>query len=508
MEANSKNLSKEVQGKILKDIDNLSFDVVEKEVGVVSHVEDSIILVKGLTKVGFDEAVVIADKYLGFVAVMEGDIIKVVLFDKTVNIEVGDEVRRTRKFLEVPVGEGLIGRVVDGIGRPIDGLGDIDCKEFLPAERPSKGILDRQAVSVPLETGIKVVDCLIPIGRGQRELILGDRQTGKTSIAIDTILHQKGKDVICIYCAIGQRDATVRNVINTLQEHDAMAYTVIVNANATSMPGMQYIAPFSATSMAEYFCEKGKAVLIVYDDLSKHAKTYREISLLLEKSPGREAYPGDVFYLHSRLLERSINLNKKLGGGSITSLPIIETEGENISAYIPTNVISITDGQLYLSPSNYQKGILPAIDVGKSVSRVGSKAQLKAFKQVAGRIGIEFSQFEELEMFSKFATKLDDQTQKIINKGKLIRELLKQNKSSTVSVEGQVAIFMCLNNGVLDDITLEQVNVVEKEIVDLMQHKFPDLVHTIRNNEKLSEVQMNIFLEKAKEIVEKYKSEK
>ncbi|HSQ97262.1 MAG TPA: F0F1 ATP synthase subunit alpha [Rickettsiales bacterium] len=506
MVENNKNLSNEVQKSILNDINNLDFKLVEKEVGVVSHVEDSIILVKGLTKVGFDEAVIIADKFLGFVAVMEGDLIKVVLLDKTVEIKVGDEVKRTKKYLEVPVGEALMGRVIDGIGRPVDGLGSINCKEYLPAERPSKGILDRQSVDTPLETGIKVVDCLIPIGRGQRELILGDRQTGKTSIAIDAILHQKGKDVICIYCAIGQRDATVRNVIYTLQEHDAMDYTIVVDANATSMPGIQYIAPFSATSIAEYFCEKGKAVLIVYDDLSKHAKTYREISLLLEKSPGREAYPGDVFYLHSRLLERSINLKKELGGGSITSLPVIETEGENISAYIPTNVISITDGQLYLSPSNYQKGILPAIDVGKSVSRVGSKAQLKAFKQVAGRIGIEFSQFEELEMFSKFATKLDDQTQKTINKGKLIREILKQNKSETVSVEGQVAILICLNRDAFNDIALEKIASVEKEVVNLMKEKFPDLVNTIRKNEKLSDVQINTFLESAKEIVEKYKN--
>ncbi len=501
----NKDLSKDVKDKILDDINNLNFDTIEKEVGIVSQVQDSIVLVKGLAKVGFDEAVMIAGKFLGFVAVMETNLVKVVLLDKTVEIKVGDEVRRTKKYLQVPVGKELLGRVVDGMGRPVDNLGNINCRDFLPAERSSKGILDRQMVDTPLETGIKVIDCLIPIGRGQRELILGDRQTGKTSIAVDTILHQKNKDVICIYCAIGQRDATVRNVIYTLQEHDAMKYTIVVDANATSLPGMQYIAPFSATSMAEYFCEKGKAVLIVYDDLSKHAKTYREISLLLEKSPGREAYPGDIFYLHSRLLERSINLRKELGGGSITSLPIIETEGENISAYIPTNVISITDGQLYLSPSNFQKGILPAIDVGKSVSRVGGKAQLKAYKQAAGRIGIEFSQFEELEMFSRFATKLDEQTQKTINRGKLIRETLKQSKFSTISSEGQIAIFICINNNLLDNIALEKIHSIEEKIANLLEKEFPDIVHTIKNNEKLSETQIKAFLNKAKELIEEYR---
>lgn len=504
MEKN-KDLSVEIKDKILNDINNLNFGAIEKEVGTVVHVEDSIILVKGLTKVGFDEAVIISSKFLGFVAVMETDLVKVVLLDKTTEIKVGDEVKRTKKYLQVPVGKELMGRVIDGIGRPVDGLGNINCKDFLPSERPSKGVLDRRTVGEPLETGIKVIDCLIPIGRGQRELILGDRQTGKTAIAVDTILHQKGKGVICIYCAIGQRDATVRNVIYTLQENDAMSYTIVVDANATNLPGMQYIAPFSATSIAEYFCERGKAVLIVYDDLSKHAKTYREISLLLEKSPGREAYPGDIFYLHSRLLERSINLKKELGGGSITSLPIIETEGENISAYIPTNVISITDGQLYLSPSNFQKGLLPAIDVGKSVSRVGSKAQLKAYKQAAGRIGIEFSQFEELEMFSRFATKLDEQTQKTINRGKLIREILKQNKSNTISVEGQVAVFTCLNNNLFDGIPLEEVKFIENKIVELVENEFSDMVNTIRNNEKLSELQINTFLDKAKNVIEQNK---
>ena len=502
----NKNLSIDFKQKILNSLDEINSQLVEKEAGVVHSVEDSIIKVEGLTKVGFDEAVIIDGKFVGFVAGMEGDIIKVVLLDKTSDIQVGDEVKRTSQYLQIPVGEELIGRVVDGLGRPLDNKGQIKTKNFLPAERPSKGVLDRKTVDTPLETGVKIIDCLIPIGRGQRELILGDRQTGKTSIAVDTILHQKGKDVICIYCAIGQRDSAVMNVIHTLQVNEAMDYTIVVNANATSMPGIQYIAPYSATSMAEYFCEKGKSVLIVYDDLSKHAKAYREISLLLEKSPGREAYPGDVFYLHSRLLERSVNLRDDLGGGSITSLPIIETEGENISAYIPTNVISITDGQLYLSPVNFQKGFLPAIDVGKSVSRVGGKAQLKAFKQVAGKIGIEYSQFEELEMFSRFATKLDDETQRTINKGKLIREILKQSKSNTVSTEGQVALFICINNNVFGDIDLSKIADAQKDVISLMEKEFTDIVKTIRSNNKLSEEQIKNFINKADEVVDKYRN--
>ena len=502
----NENLSINFENIILSNLNKINSDLIEKDVGTVLSANDYIITVGGLKKIGFNEAVVIKDRYVGYVAGMEDDIVKVVLFDRTKNIMVGDEVKRTKKYIEIPVGEELIGRVVDGLGRPLDNKGKIKTDSFLPADRESVGVLDRKAVNTPLETGIKIIDCLIPIGKGQKELILGDRQTGKTSIAVDSILNQKGKDVICIYCAIGQRDSSVMNVIDTLQNNDAMEYTIVVNANATSLPGMQYIAPYSATSMAEYFCEKGKSVLIVYDDLSKHAKAYREISLLLSRTPGREAYPGDVFYLHSRLLERTVNLSDELGGGNITSLPIVETEAENMSAYIPTNVISITDGQLYLSPTNFQKGLLPAIDVGKSVSRIGGKAQLRAFKQIAGKIGIEYSQFEELEMFSRFATKLDDDTQKIIDRGNLIRETLKQSRFDTISIEGQVAIFICINNGLLDRIDLNKINSIEKEIVSLMENSFADLVRTIKNNTELSKEQINRFFEKAKEIIAKYKT--
>lgn len=494
------------KNKFLSNLDKINFDLIESEVGTVLNVNDYIVNVVGLGKVGFNESVIISEKYFGYVAGMENGIINIVLLDKTNNIKVGDSVKRTRKYVEVPVGEKLIGRVVDGLGRPLDNKGKIKTDIFYQADRPSVGILDRKGVNMPMETGIKIIDCLIPIGKGQKELILGDRQTGKTSIAIDTILNQKGKNVICIYCSIGQRDSSVRNVVNILEKNNAMDYTIIVNANATSSPGMRYITPYSATSMAEYFCERGKSVLIVYDDLSKHAKTYREISLLLGRSPGREAYPGDIFYLHSRLLERSANLIDELGGGNITSLPIVETESENISAYIPTNIISITDGQLYLSPVNFQKGFLPAIDIGKSVSRIGGKAQLKAFKQVAGKIGIEYSQFEELENFSRFATKLDDETKKIIDKGNLIREILKQNKNETVSMEGQVAIFMCVNNNILDNISFDKIKKAERDIVNLMQNDFQDIVKIIKNNNTISQENMNKFLEKAKEVVEKYKN--
>jgi F-type H+-transporting ATPase subunit alpha len=499
------NASSNLKNKILNNLVEIQENLVEGEFGVVASVEDSIVFVKDFKKIGFNEAVMIKDKYYGYVAVINENITKIVLLDKTNDILVGDQVKRLRKELEIPVGNKLIGRVIDGLGRPLDEKGDITVNEFLPIERSAKGILERKTVDTPLETGLKVVDCLIPVGRGQRELILGDRQTGKTSIAIDTILHQKNKNVICIYCAIGQRDSNVMEIINVLKENEAMKYTIIVNANASDLPGMQCIAAYSATSIAEYFSEHGESVLIIYDDLSKHAKAYREISLLLEKSPGREAYPGDIFYLHSRLLERSVNLRKEFGGGSITSLPIIETEGENISAFIPTNIISITDGQLYLSPSNFQNAMLPAIDVGQSVSRVGGKAQLKAYKQIAGKIGMEYSQFEELEMFSKFATKLDDETQKVINKGRLIRETLKQNRFKTVPVEGQIAVFMCIRNDIFEKVSVNNIAEVEDEIVKLVQtEEFLNLRKTIKINDELQEEQIQSFLKKAKDVVDKF----
>ncbi|MDR3289699.1 MAG: F0F1 ATP synthase subunit alpha [Rickettsiales bacterium] len=488
----------EFKEKVLSKLNDITTNFIEREVGEITMIENSIVVAKGIERISYNEKVVIKNKYLGYVAGIEKNCVKIVILDNTNDIKVGDEVRRTNDTLWTTVGESLIGRVVDGMGRPLDDL-ELNAFDYLQIERDAKGILERSEVNTPLETGIKVIDSLIPIGKGQRELILGDRQTGKTSIAIDAILNQKDKNVICIYCSIGQRDDSIVRVIDIFKKHGAMDYTIIVNASPASTPGMQCITPFSATSMAEYFCNYGKDVLIVYDDLTKHARAYREISLLLEKTPGREAFPGDIFYLHARLLERSVKL---LNGGSITSLPIIETEGENMSAYIPTNVISITDGQLYLSPALFSKGNLPAIDIGKSVSRVGSKAQFKALKQVAGKIEMEYSQFEELEMFSKFSTKLDNKTQKIINKGKLIREILKQDRFCTLAIAEQVAIFMSLNKGVFDNIDKNQLNEVIERIIDtLKQDDFKLMIKKIKDNKEISEETITKFTNKIKEML-------
>ena len=473
-----------------------------KEEGVVIEVKDSILIAKGFSNISNEECVIISKNYLGIVSVIDGDLIKIILLDKTNSIKVGDPVVRTFAPLSINVSEGIIGRVVDGLGRPIDEKGSIFADKKMLVERPAKGIMDRKSVTESLETGIKIVDALIPIGKGQRELILGDKQTGKTSIALDAIIHQKNTDVICIYCSIGQRDNATANIMKTLQENGAMGYTVIVQASGNQLAGHQYIAPYAATSIAEYFAEKGKHVLIVYDDLTKQARAYREVSLLLEKSPGREAYPADIFYAHSRLLERSTKLNDELGGGSITSLPIVETEAENISAYIPTNVISITDGQLYLSPLLYQKGILPAIDSGKSVSRVGSQAQLSAYKQAIGIMSIEYSQFEELEMFSKFATNLDEATEKIINKGQRIREVLKQRIFNTMTSSEQIAVFLATNANLLLRVPLTKINLAEKIIIDILNAEFDSMKKITKENKKIPQDIIDCFLLRVKDKIE------
>jgi len=499
MTEKKENIVKEVSDKtetLLKSaIKGSKVEIAKKEVAIVTEVMDSIVIAKGFTEVGAEECVIVGGECMGIVSMIEDENIKITLLDKSNKIVVGSEVKRTHRPLEIPTGDCLLGRVVDGLGRPLDGQGALGKTTMLPAERPARPIIHRRPVRVPMETGIKVVDSLIPIGRGQRELILGDRQTGKTSIAIDTILHQKGRDVICVYCAIGQRDNSIANVLEVLKSNGAMDYTVIVKASGNELPGQQFIAAYSATTIAEYFMDNGKDVLVVYDDLTRHARAYREISLLLERSPGREAYPGDIFYIHSRLLERSTRLKEEFGGGSITSLPIIETEAENLSAYIPTNVISITDGQLYLSPGQFQKGILPAIDIGKSVSRVGSSAQLKSYKATTGTLGVEFSQFEELEMFALFATKLDDVTKKIIDRGKKLRLLFKQDKYKTVSTEGQIAIFLCFKKGLFDQLETEaEVRKAEQIAIETMQEDFFDVVKTIRKNEKIDDRTIEEFL--------------
>lgn len=495
------------QDRILEKIDNVIKDTVGSsrihyvsfdEEGIVVEVNTSIVIARGFSKISSEECVIISGKYLGIVSVIRNNTIKIILLDKTHDIKIGDKIKRTRKPLMIPVNNNLIGRVVDGLCRPLDSKSPISMAKRLPVERPAARIIDRKSVKEPLQTGIKVIDSLIPIGRGQRELILGDRQTGKTSLAIDTILNQKNENVLCIYCSIGQRDSSIANTLKILEDKDAMKYTIVVQAGSSEIAGHQFVAPYTATSIAEYFMEQGKHVLIVYDDLTKHARAYREISLLLEKNPGREAYPADIFYIHSRLLERSTNMKDELGGGSITSLPIIETEAENISAYIPTNVISITDGQIYLSPTLFQKGILPAIDVGASVSRVGSAAQLPAYKQAIGTLGIEYSQFEEIESFSKFTTTLDEGTEKMINRGQRIREILKQNINETLSATEQIAIFLCLNNDVFSKIPLEKIDEIQKVIIKILNENFGEMKEIVESKKKIPQNLIDSFINKVK----------
>jgi F-type H+-transporting ATPase subunit alpha len=390
--------------------------------------------------------------------------IGVVLLGEYWYLNAGDEVRRTGRVMDVAVGNGLLGRVIDPLGRPLDGNGPVAASRRLPIERPAAPIMDRAPVTVPLQTGIKVIDALIPIGRGQRELILGDRQTGKTAIAVDTILNQRGKDVLCVYCAIGQRGAAIAKAVATFRQKDAMAYTVVVVTEGNDPPGLAYIAPYAATSIAESFMEAGRDVLIVYDDLTHHARAYRELSLLLRRPPGREAFPGDIFYIHSRLLERATHLRKELGGGSLTALPIIETEAQNISAYIPTNLISITDGQIYLSPSLFELGVLPAVDVGKSVSRVGGKAQRAAYRAVAGDLKLSYSQFEELETFARFGARLDEDNRKVITHGRRIRACLKQPEFAPVSMPAQISVLLALTADLFDDVPLDRMTDAEQAV--------------------------------------------
>src|SRR5580693_1347476 len=397
------------------------------EVGIITDVSTGIAKVSGLPGAGFEELLAFPGGVFGIAFNLDEREIGVVLLGEYSHLHVGDEVERTGRVTDVAVGDGLLGRVIDPLGQPLDGNGPVTSSERLPIERPAAPIMDRAPVSVPLQTGLKVVDALIPVGRGQRELILGDRQTGKTAIALDAILNQRGKNVLCVYCAIGQRESGVAKVVAALRERGAMDYTVVMVTAGNDAPGLTYIAPYAATSVAEYFMAQGRDVLIVYDDLTNHARAYRELSLLLRRPPGREAFPGDIFYIHSRLLERATHLSEELKGGSLTALPIIETEAQDISAYIPTNLISITDGQIYLSPSLFELGILPAVDVGKSVSRVGDAAQLPAYRSIS-RLKLDYAQFEELESFARFGTRLDENTKKVIEHGKRIRACLKQSE--------------------------------------------------------------------------------
>jgi F-type H+/Na+-transporting ATPase subunit alpha len=408
------------------------------EVGTIANVSTGIARVSGLPSVGFEELVRFSGGGFGIAFNLDEHEIGVVLLGEYSHLHAGDEVERTGRVMDVAVGDGLLGRVVDPLGRPLDDLGPVHASERLPIERPAAAIMDRAPVTVPLPTGLKVVDALIPIGRGQRELILGDRQTGKTAIALDTVLNQRGQNVVCVYCAIGQRAAAVAKAVAILRDQGALEYTAVVVTEGNDPPGLAYIAPYAATSIAEHFMEAGRDVLIVYDDLTQHARAYRELSLLLRRPPGREAFPGDIFYIHSRLLERATHLRAELGGGSLTALPIIETEAQNLSAYIPTNLISITDGQIYLSPALFALGVLPAVAVGQSVSRVGGKAQRAAYRAVAGDLKLAYAQFEELETFARFGARLDDATRQNLEHGRRIRACLKQPEFAPVSVPAQI----------------------------------------------------------------------
>ena len=456
-----------------KEIDSFSSQIKAEKVGHVVEVFDGIAKVSGLSDVQSSEMVIFPNGEMGVALNLEEDMVGVIILDDFSKIEEGDEVKTTGKILEIPVSDNLIGRVVNSLGIPVDGKGAIkagkDGMQTYPIEKVAPGVITRLGVSEPVSTGIKVIDATIPIGRGQRELIIGDRQTGKTAIAIDTILNQKDQNLICIYVSIGQKDSKLRKLQTRLEKGGAMAYTVIVSAGASLPAPLLYIAPYAGVAIAEYFMDQGKDVLIIYDDLSKHAVAYREISLLLRRPPGREAYPGDVFYLHSRLLERACRRNKEYGGGSITALPIIETQAGDITAYIPTNVISITDGQIFLETDLFYKGIRPAVNVGSSVSRVGSSAQIKAMKKVAGTLKLDLAQFRELEAFAQFGSDLDDATKRQLERGKRAVEVLKQVQYAPVSIEHQVVVLYALTKGFMDDIAIDKIKEFEQGLMEYSQ---------------------------------------
>lgn len=461
-----------------------------EEIGTVSYVGNGIARIKGLSHVKSEELIRFPGEKFAIAFNLDPEEVAVVMLDKGAEIKAGQEVRRTGRVMDVPVGEELLGRVVDAAGWPLDGGKPIN-GERRPIERVAPGIMDRAPVEVPLQTGILAVDSMIPIGRGQRELILGDRQIGKTAIALDAIINQKEEGLVCVYCAIGQQQSAVARVIAQLRKYGAMNNCIVVVSTGEDTAGLNFIAPYSATTMAEYFMEKGRDVLIVYDDLTHHANSYRELSLLLRRPPGREAFPGDIFYIHSRLLERSTHLKS---GGSLTALPIIETEAQDISAYIPTNLISITDGQIYLSPKLFEEGVLPAVDVGKSVSRVGGKSQLPAYRDVSGNLRLSYSQFEELEAFSRFGTRLDAETQKTLEHGRHIREVLRQLQFEPIQAPEQIAILLATIAGALDEIPLDEVVSVKKKIIETFSERLPELHKRIQSSEKLTAEDRDMLL--------------
>lgn len=490
--------------KQLKDFQTGS-DVYE--VGTVLQVGDGIARVYGLEKAMAGELIEFPNDVMGMVFNLEEDNVGIILFGDNTLIKEGDTVKRTNKVVQVPVGDEMLGRVVNPLGIPMDGKGEIKTDKFILVERKAEGVVQRQPVKEPLATGIKAIDSMIPIGRGQRELIIGDRQTGKTAVAIDTIINQKGTDVFCIYVAIGQKASTVAKVVKTLEEEGAMDFTIVVAANANDPAPLQFIAPYAGAAMGEYFRDNGKHALVVYDDLSKHAWAYREVSLLLRRPPGREAYPGDVFYVHSRLLERAAKLSDDLGGGSLTALPIIETQSGDVSAYIPTNVISITDGQIFLESSLFYSGVRPAINVGISVSRVGGNAQIKAMKQVAGRLRLELAQYRELEAFAKFGSDLDTATQQQLRRGARLVEILKQGQYQPMPFQKQIVIIFAATNGFLDKVPVSVLKRFEKEFINHLELKYPQVLTEIAEKNEISKELENTLKDILSKFVETFRYE-
>jgi F-type H+-transporting ATPase subunit alpha len=482
-------------------IDRQDLSLKSREVGVVWNVGQGIARIKGLPHVGYEELIRFPGNRMGIAFNLDRDTVSAVLLDEPKGISAGQVVHRSGRVVDVPVGEELLGRVVDPLGRPLDGKRTLSSPERRPVEKKAPAIMDRAPVSVPLQTGIQAIDALIPIGRGQRELILGDRQIGKTAVAVDTIINQKDKDVLCVYCLIGQENSAAAKIIADLRKNGASDYCIVVVATGEDPPGINFIAPYAAFTMAEYFMEQGKDTLVVLDDLTRHARSYRELSLLLRRPPAREAYPGDIFYIHSRLLERSTHLNEDLGGGSLTALPIVETQAQNISAYIPTNLVSITDGQIYLSPELFGEGVLPPVDVGKSVSRVGGKTQLPSYRSVAGDLRLSYSQFEELESFARFGTRLDEETRRTLERGRRVREVLKQPQYEPVPVGEQIAVLLSVTEGIFDDLAIGRIADAKQKIRDIMRDKHSEISARIEDGEQLNEDDRQAILRSAEDAI-------
>jgi len=498
----------EITKLIREQIENYESKVSVDEVGTIISLGDGIARVHGLDKVMAGELLEFGHGVSGLAMNLEEDQVGVVLLGDYTEIKEGDEVKRTGTIMSVPVGEGMIGRVVNALGQPIDGKGPIASNKQIAIERIAPGVIDRQPVREPMATGIKAIDSMIPIGRGQRELIIGDRQTGKTAVALDTIINSKGNNLICIYCAIGQKRSSIAQVVKILEDHGAMEYTIVVAASASEPAPMLYLSPYAACAMGEFFRDNGKHALVIYDDLSKHAAAYREISLLLRRPPGREAYPGDVFYLHSRLLERAAKMSDKMGGGSLTALPVIETQAGDVSAYIPTNVISITDGQIFLETDLFNSGVRPAVNVGISVSRVGGSAQIKAMRQVAGTLKLELAQYRELAAFAQFGSDLDKATQNQLNRGKRLVEILKQDQYQPLPFSRQIIIIFAGTNGYLDDLEIEQIRSFESELLKYVESMNPKLLDTIMQKKTIDDALKADIEKTLKEFKQRFVSER